>query len=70
MLADESTPLFETLHKHPNNSVPSRDDIRKLFEKPRQTGSTISCHDGTVYRIGKIKEFKNIDVFSIKFIVN
>lgn len=37
MPADESTPLFETLHKHPNNSVPSRDDIRKLFEKPKQT---------------------------------
>lgn len=46
---------FEVLHNHPNSSFPSRDDIKKLFDREWQIGSTISCHDGTVYRIEKLK---------------
>lgn len=53
---------FEVLHNHPNSSFPSRDDIKKLFDREWQSGSTISCHDGTVYRIEKLKPTENIDI--------
>lgn len=53
---------FEVLHNHPNSSYPSRDDIKKLFDREWQCGSTISCHDGTVYRIEKLKPMENIDI--------
>lgn len=46
---------YETLHNHPNSSVPSRDDIQKLFERKHQTASNVSCHNGDVYRLEKIK---------------
>ena len=52
---------FEVLHNHPNSSFPSRDDIKKLFDREWQIGSTISCHDGTVYRIEKLKSLDDID---------
>lgn len=52
---------FEVLHNHPNSSYPSRADIKKLFDREWQSGSTIICHDGTVYRIEKLKPVENID---------
>lgn len=52
---------FVVLHNHPNNSIPSRDDIQMLFKRPYQDGSVISCHNGDVYVLKKLKEFKNID---------
>ena len=54
---------FEVLHNHPNSSYPSRDDIKKLFDREWQSGSTISCHNGTVYRIEKLKPLDNIDEY-------
>ena len=54
---------FEVLHNHPNSSYPSRDDIKKLFDRKWQRGSTIVCHDGTVYRIEKLKPMDNIDEY-------
>lgn len=52
---------FEVLHNHPNSSYPSRDDIKYLFDRKWQSGSTIICHDGTVYRIEKLKPVEDID---------
>ncbi len=52
---------FEVLHNHPNSSYPSRDDLKKLFDREWQSGSTIICHDGTVYRIEKLKSLDDID---------
>ena len=52
---------FEVLHNHPNSSYPSRDDIKYLFDREWQSGSTIVCHDGTVYRIEKLKPVEDID---------
>lgn len=57
---------FEVLHNHPNSSYPSRDDVKKLFDREWQSGSTISCHDGTVYRIEKLKPMENIDILIAK----
>lgn len=57
---------FEVLHNHPNSSYPSRDDIKKLFDREWQSGSTISCHNGTVYRIEKLKPMENIDILIAK----
>lgn len=52
---------FEVLHNHPNSSYPSRADIKYLFDREWQSGSTIICHDGTVYRIEKLKSLDDID---------
>lgn len=57
---------FEVLHNHPNSSFPSSADIKKLFDRKWQRGSTISCHDGTVYRIEKLKPMENIDILIAK----
>jgi SPP1 gp7 family putative phage head morphogenesis protein len=57
---------FEVLHNHPNSSVPSRDDIRKLFERDKQIGSTICCHNGNVYRMEKLKPYIDVAVFEEK----
>lgn len=57
---------FEVLHNHPNSSYPSRDDIKKLFDREWQSGSTIGCHNGTVYRIEKLKPMENIDILIAK----
>ena len=59
-LNSRKTP-FEVLHNHPNSSYPSRADIKYLFAREWQSGSTIVCHDGTVYRIEKLKSVDNID---------
>lgn len=55
--------LFEVLHNHPNSSYPSRADIKYLFDREWQSGSTIVCHDGTVYRMEKLKPVDNIDEY-------
>ena len=60
ILNNRKTP-FEVLHNHPNSSYPSSADIKKLFDRKWQSGSTIVCHDGTVYRIEKLKPLDNID---------
>lgn len=52
---------YEVLHNHPNSSYPSKEDIKKLFDRKWQSGSTIICHNGDIYRIGKLKENKSID---------
>jgi SPP1 gp7 family putative phage head morphogenesis protein len=57
---------YEVLHNHPNSSVPSRDDIRKLFERDKQTASTICCHNGNVYRMEKLKPNNDIAVLEEK----
>lgn len=57
---------FEVLHNHPNSSFPSSADIKKLFDRKWQRGSTISCHNGTVYRIEKLKPMENIDILIAK----
>lgn len=49
---------FEVLHNHPNSSLPSRDDILKLYQRKNQVASTIPCHDGTVHRLVKLKEIE------------
>ena len=51
---------YEVLHNHPNNSLPSRDDVRKLFERGKQSASTICCHNGDVYQLEKLKPFESI----------
>lgn len=53
--------MYEVMHNHPNSSFPSRDDIRKLFEREHQIGSTVICHDGRVYRMEKLKPVADID---------
>lgn len=58
---------FEVLHNHPNSSLPSRDDIQNLFKRTNQIASTIACHNGTVYRLEKLKDLKNIDSLVDKY---
>lgn len=48
-------PEFGTLHCHPGSSVPSSADYRGLFERKKQTFSTVTCFNGTVYHIRKLK---------------
>lgn len=52
---------YEVIHNHPSSSPPSRDDIQKLFERKKQKSSTVCCHDGTVYRVEKLKAHEDID---------
>lgn len=52
---------FEILHNHPNNSLPSSSDIKGLFNRPLAVASTIVCHDGTIYRLEKLKALDNVD---------
>ena len=54
---------FEALHNHPNNSFPSPSDIKNLFKRKMQRGSTIVCHNGTVYHLAKLKDFVAIEEF-------
>lgn len=54
---------FEGLHNHPNISFPSMSDIVALFIRRLQAGSTIVCHDGTVYRLEKLGIFDEIKEF-------
>ena len=51
---------FELLHNHPNSSYPSTADIISLFTKKLATGSTVACHNGTLYHITKLKPFDEI----------
>ncbi len=46
---------FEILHNHPNSSKPSPSDIKWLFKRENAVASNIICHDGTIYRLEKLK---------------
>ena len=59
-LESRGTPYI-VIHNHPNSSFPSRDDIKKLFDREGQRGSLITCHNGDVYYISKQKNEKNIE---------
>jgi hypothetical protein len=59
-LESRGTPYI-VIHNHPNSSFPSRDDIKKLFDREGQSGSLIPCHNGDVYYISKQKNDKNIE---------
>ena len=52
---------FEILHNHPNSTEPSTADIISLFKRELATGSTVIGHDGSVYRIEKLKPFDKIE---------
>ena len=52
---------FEILHNHPNSSEPSTADIISLFKRELATGSTVIGHDGSIYRIEKLKPFEKIE---------
>jgi len=54
---------FEILHNHPGSSIPSTADIEGLFQRENAVGSTVICHDGTVYRMIKNKPHTNIKQF-------
>lgn len=51
---------FEILHNHPGSSIPSRADIIGLFSRPKAKASTIVAHDGTIYRMKKLKPYPDI----------
>ena len=55
---------FEGLHNHPNNSFPSPEDIEALFVRELQVGSNVVCHNGTIYRLEKLKPFEQIKDFT------
>lgn len=59
-LETRGTPYI-VIHNHPNSSFPSRDDIKKLFDREGQSGSLIPCHNGDVYYISKRKKEKNVE---------
>jgi len=46
---------FAILHNHPNSSKPSPSDIKWLFKRENAVSSNIVCHDGTVYRLEKLR---------------
>jgi hypothetical protein len=54
---------FELLHNHPGSSLPSVSDIKGLFHRVNASGSTVVCHNGDIYRMEKIKQFKDIELF-------
>lgn len=53
--------FFELLHNHPNSSAPSTGDIRGLFNREYACATTVVCHNGTIYRLVKLKAFDKID---------
>ena len=54
---------FEILHNHPGSTPPSMADIEGLFIRPLAVASTISGHDGSLYRMIKRKQHDNIKEF-------
>ena len=52
---------YEAIHNHPSNSIPSPQDIKTLFLRKFQVGSTVVCHNGAVYHLEKIKPFDEIE---------
>lgn len=62
---EELENTFEVLHNHPNSSLPSRDDIRKLYERKKQASSIIACHDGTLYILKKLKSLEKDEIDSL-----
>lgn len=68
--SEEQTARLETgtrkyigIHNHPYSSIPSRDDILKMFERKNQVGSLIACHNGKLYYISKLR---NMEIAKIK----
>ena len=57
----ESGKEIEILHNHPNSTEPSTADIIGLFKREMARASTIIAHDGTVYRLEKLKQFAEIE---------
>jgi len=51
---------FEILHNHPGSSIPSTSDVEGLFQRKNAAGSTVICHNGTIYRMKKLKNISNI----------
>lgn len=62
---EELESTFEILHNHPNSSLPSRDDIQKLYERKKQASSIIACHDGTLYILKKLKGLEKDEIDSL-----
>lgn len=62
---EELESTFEVLHNHPNSSLPSRDDIQKLYERKKQASSIIACHDGTLYILKKLKGLEKDEIDSL-----
>ena len=54
---------FELLHNHPNSSYPSTADVISLFTKELAAGSTVVCHNGTIYHMTKLEPFDAIKNF-------
>ena len=52
---------FEIIHNHPGSTIPSIEDIEGLFNRALADASTIIGHDGTIYRMVKLKQFYDIE---------
>lgn len=52
---------FEVLHNHPGSSMPSLADIKGLFARELAVASTVIGHDGSVYRMQKLKNKSDVD---------
>ena len=52
---------FEILHNHPGNTLPSVNDIEWLFRRPLADASTVIAHDGTIYRLVKLKPYDDME---------
>lgn len=53
---------FEIMHNHPGSTAPSKEDILGLFEREMAKGSTVIGHDGTVYRLVKLRPNVPLDI--------
>lgn len=58
---------FETLHNHPSSSIPSRDDIVKLFQREKQSASNVCGHNGNVFRLEKLKNVMGVEELAKMF---
>ena len=52
---------FEIIHNHPGNTLPSVDDIKWLYLRELADASNVVAHDGSVYRMVKLKTFDDIE---------
>lgn len=67
LLLNQRIGTFETLHNHPSSSIPSRDDIVKLFDRENQSASNICGHNGSVFRIEKLKNANGVEELAEMF---
>ena len=63
VLLRELNRSFEILHNHPSSTLPSMADIAGLFDRRLAVASTIVGHDGTVYRMTKLRQYPAIEIF-------